>query len=65
MIFGYTPFETASCSYDSVRERVLTAKLEFPKDIKVSENCKDLIRRLLEKNPEKRLGAKFGASEIK
>lgn len=43
----------------------MTAKLEFPKDIKVSENCKDLIRRLLEKNPEKRLGSKFGASEIK
>ena len=37
LVFGFTPFETVTSTYDSVRERVLNGKLAFPDDIKVSE----------------------------
>jgi serum/glucocorticoid-regulated kinase 2 len=37
--------------------------IKIPK--KVTEECKDLIKKLFQKNPEKRLGSKDGAIELK
>jgi len=34
------------------------------KSIKMSEDCKDVITKLLEKDPKKRLGTKYGQSDV-
>ena len=34
------------------------------KSIKMSEDCKDLITKLLDKDPKKRLGTKNGQSDV-
>ena len=39
--------------------------VKFPKRISLSEDAKDVIRKLLEKNPKKRLGSQSGIEEIK
>ena len=39
--------------------------VEFPKNVKISEEGKDFIRKLLHKDPIKRLGAAKGLEEIK
>lgn len=46
-------------------KEILKCRVHFPAEPRVSNDCKDLLRRLLEKNPEKRLGHRFGASEVK
>jgi serine/threonine protein kinase len=44
---------------------VLKKPLAFPDAVSVSPACKDLITKLLNKEPGKRLGSKAGADEIK
>jgi hypothetical protein len=44
---------------------ITNAELRFPKRIQVSENAKDLIKKLLIKQQDKRLGANKGFEEIK
>jgi len=47
-----------------MHEDILNAKLKIPKG--ASSKCKDLLKKLLEKNPYKRLGCgKNGVAEIK
>ena len=36
------------------------SETKFPNSIKISENAKDIIQKLLHKDPSKRLGAKGG-----
>ena len=61
MLVGIPPF------YDNDRnilfKNIGSKKLDLPKYI--SLEAKDLIVKLLEKNPEKRLGTHGGADEIK
>ena len=44
-------------------ERIQSAKLSFPEYL--SEEVKDLLKSLLDRDPKKRLGARLGADEVK
>lgn len=63
MLFGKTPFRGRN------RQRtftnVLMKELTFSDAVPVSEEAKAVIRGLLERDPEKRLGGKRGAAEIR
>ena len=63
MLCGIPPFycENAERMYDLITN----AELRFPKRIQVSDNAKDLIKKLLIKNQDKRLGVNKGFEEIK
>nr|AHZ63911.1 phototropin [Cosmocladium constrictum]AML78492.1 putative LOV domain-containing protein [Cosmocladium sp. BC-2016] len=63
MLFGKTPFRGRN------RQRtftnVLMKELAFPDAVPVSAEAKAVLRALLERDPEKRLGGKKGAAEIR
>ena len=63
MLYGKSPFymENINKMYDLIK----TSPVKFPKKINLSEEAKDIIQKLLEKNPKKRLGSKGGIEEIK
>ena len=44
---------------------IQNSAVKFPKRINLSDDAKDIIQKLLEKNPKKRLGAQKGIEEIK
>ena len=46
-------------------EMIQNSAVKFPKRITLSNEAKDIIQKLLEKNPKKRLGAQKGLEEIK
>lgn len=60
LLTGYPPFYTNN--REELFERIKFGALSFPKNI--TENCKNLLEGLFQKNSEKRLGTK-GAHEIK
>lgn len=56
MLFGKTPFDAKS--YDDLKEKVRTQSgknLNFPKDIPVSPECRDLLINLLQYNANQRI----------
>ncbi|KAJ0792062.1 putative protein kinase AGC-RSK-2 family [Helianthus annuus] len=63
MFYGYTPFR------GKTRQRtfanILQKDLKFPNSIAVSLSAKQLIYRLLHRDPKDRLGSREGASEVK
>ncbi|KAI7747517.1 hypothetical protein M8C21_016719, partial [Ambrosia artemisiifolia] len=63
MFYGYTPFR------GKTRQRtfanILHKDLKFPNSIAVSLSGKQLIYRLLNRDPKNRLGSREGASEVK
>ena len=63
MLCGLPPFyvENLEKMYDMIKN----SAVKFPRRINLSEDAKDVIRKLLEKNPKKRLGAQSGIEEIK
>lgn len=62
MLFGQPPFY--SDDSNKMHEDILYSKLKIPAG--VSSKCKDLLKRLLDKNPSKRIGSgKKGVEEIK
>ena len=63
MLCGIPPFycENTERMYDLITN----AELRFPKRIQLSENAKDLIKKLLIKKQDKRLGVNKGFEEIK
>ncbi|SCU92586.1 LAME_0F00606g1_1 [Lachancea meyersii CBS 8951] len=63
MLFGFTPFKGDNTN--KTFSNVLKNDVVFPNNNEVSRSCKDLIRKLLLKNESKRLGSRFGASDIK
>ena len=63
LVYGFTPFRGAH--REQTFDNVLHKELIFPLEPPVSPQCQDLIRRLLVRDPSKRLGAKTGAEEIK
>ncbi|KAI1697177.1 protein kinase domain-containing protein [Ditylenchus destructor] len=68
MVAGQDPFEGIS-SFDKVLEKTLNvkkklAKFGFPKHVKISDECKAVITRLMEPDPSKRVGTNGGADEI-
>ena len=62
MLFGEPPFYNDDST--KMHDDIINAKLKIPDGI--SKNCKDLLKKLLEKNPKKRFGwGKKGSDEIK
>ncbi|CAN6333935.1 unnamed protein product [Urochloa humidicola] len=63
LLYGKTPFRGPG--NDETLANVVSQNLRFPDNPAVSSNAKDLIRGLLVKEPENRLGSLRGAAEIK
>ncbi|KAI5666618.1 hypothetical protein M9H77_16471 [Catharanthus roseus] len=63
LLYGKTPFK-GTVNEDTL-SNVASECLKFPENPIVSSNARDLIRRLLQKEPENRLGSEKGAAEIK
>jgi len=61
MLVGLPPFYSRDCN--EMYDRILHDKLRFPPH--VSENARSLISELLIRDPEKRIGSKEDAKEIK
>ncbi|KAF8528903.1 Pkinase-domain-containing protein [Hysterangium stoloniferum] len=63
MIFATTPFKGAT--RNDTFANVMKIHVSFPESPRVSQACKEIITRLLEKNERRRLGSGTGASEVK
>uniref|UniRef100_A0A1D1XVN6 Protein kinase G11A n=1 Tax=Anthurium amnicola TaxID=1678845 RepID=A0A1D1XVN6_9ARAE len=63
LLFGRTPFK--GLGNEETLTNAVTQSLQFPDTPTVSFQAKDLIRGLLVKEPENRLGSLRGAAEIK
>ncbi len=63
LCYGCTPF--AASNRNTCFKKIIEEELSFPDCPKVSDHCKDLMTRLLAKDPAKRLGNAYGAAEIK
>ncbi|KAI9073564.1 hypothetical protein K1719_044468 [Acacia pycnantha] len=63
MMYGYTPFRGKT--RQKTFANILHKDLKFPKSKPVSLLAKQLIHRLLHRDPKKRLGSLEGTSEIK
>lgn len=63
ILTGGPPFH--SVHLDVLYRKICKAPLKFPSHPPLSPEAKDLICRLLDRNPETRLGAKHDAQEIK
>lgn len=61
MLTGLPPFYTNNKS--EMTKRILDAELTFPSH--VNSEAVSLMKALLERNPQKRLGCKAGVEEIK
>ena len=63
MLFGAPPFYLKDV--DKMYELIKTTQPKFPRQYPVSKDAKDIISKLLEKDPKKRLGYNKGLEEIK
>jgi len=63
MLCGIPPFY--SDNTEKMYDLITHAELKFPKKIPVSENAKDLLRKLLVKKQNNRLGSQKGFDEIR
>ncbi|OBZ89339.1 Serine/threonine-protein kinase nrc-2 [Choanephora cucurbitarum] len=71
MMCGYTPFKGPT--RDDTFDLILNNPVEFPdyanspygRGLSMSSDCKSFIKKLLNKNENKRLGSHAGASEVK
>lgn len=62
MMVGFLPFRDKQMI--NMYKKILRQPVEFPESLQISEEAKDLIRKLLVKNPKQRLGAVGGGDEI-
>lgn len=63
MLTGTTPFKGSYT--DETFSNIVHEQLRWPDDINVSTDCKNLVKKLLRREADKRLGAENGASDIK
>ena len=63
LLFGIPPFYNEDDN--EIKELILKSELKFPKVSNVSKSAKELIKKLLNKNPESRLGYSKGFDDIK
>ena len=63
MLCGLPPFYMENL--DKMYDMIQNSQVKFPKRINLSDSAKDIIQKLLEKNPKKRLGYHKGIEEIK
>eukprot|EP01087_Luapelamoeba_hula_P018337 TRINITY_DN5898_c0_g1_i1.p1 TRINITY_DN5898_c0_g1~~TRINITY_DN5898_c0_g1_i1.p1 ORF type:complete len:556 (+),score=139.28 TRINITY_DN5898_c0_g1_i1:114-1781(+) len=64
MLYGNTPFRGRTRD-DTFNHILNSTNPKFPDDPPTSKDVRALIRRLLDKDPRKRLGAEHGAADIK
>ncbi len=62
MLFGIPPF--CSKNVQSMYKKIIWDSVQFPIDVAVSPEAKDLIQKLMIKNPATRLGANNDSLEI-
>ena len=63
MLFGMTPFK--GNDINETFSNILKKNISFPNNNSPSRVCKDLIKKLLTKEENKRLGSKKGAADLK
>lgn len=63
LLYGKTPFKGQDD--EDTFTKIVSKRLKFPETPTVGSNARDLIRCLLQKQPQKRLGFEKGAVEIK
>ncbi|CAN8074728.1 unnamed protein product [Agarophyton chilense] len=63
MLTGTTPFKGSYT--DETFKNIVNENVKFPDDITISNDCKQLVKKLLRRDADKRLGAQEGATEIK
>ncbi|KAA8496839.1 Serine/threonine-protein kinase nrc-2 [Porphyridium purpureum] len=63
MMTGSTPFKGRSSN--QTLKNITGTDIHWPSDVRASNHVKDLVRKLLQRDPERRLGRREGASEIK
>ncbi|KAL7147140.1 hypothetical protein ABFS83_06G088100 [Erythranthe nasuta] len=63
LLYGTTPFRGAE--HEFTLANIVARGVEFPKEPAVSAGAKDLMSRLLNKEPTKRMGSTMGAAAIK
>ncbi|KAL3620642.1 Phototropin-1 [Castilleja foliolosa] len=63
MIYGYTPFRGKT--RQKTFANVLHKDLKFPRNKEISLQAKQLMYRLLHRDPKNRLGSREGANEVK
>jgi serine/threonine protein kinase len=52
MLFGHLPFW--GDTEDEFIEKIINAPLKFPPNVAITAECKDLLKGMLQKDPEKR-----------
>lgn len=63
MVFGVTPFRASR--REQTFHNIINQPLEFPSSPVTSSELKDLLRKLLQRDPSQRLGTRGGAEEVK
>ncbi|KAJ3090282.1 serine/threonine protein kinase, AGC [Quaeritorhiza haematococci] len=63
MLYGTTPFKGPN--RNSTFSNILHNDVQFPEHIEVSSNGKNIMRKLLIKDEDRRLGSRAGASDVK
>nr|AML78907.1 putative LOV domain-containing protein [Pulsatilla vulgaris] len=63
MLYGYTPFRGKT--RQKTFANILHKDIKFPSSVPVSLHTKQLIYRLLHRDPKNRLGSREGANEVK
>ncbi|MED6160931.1 Phototropin-1 [Stylosanthes scabra] len=63
MLYGYTPFRGKN--RQKTFTNILNKDLNFPTNKQVSVHAKQLMHKLLQKDPKSRMGSQGGANEIK
>ena len=62
MVIGDVPF--ASQNTHKLQQSIMNSPVKWPKSVEVSDDFKELVEKLLTKNPNDRIGASDGADEI-
>lgn len=62
MLTGTTPFKGTYT--DETFKKIVNENVKWPDDINISNDCKQLVKKLLRRDATKRLGSQQGATEI-
>lgn len=65
MVVGCPPFYCYNSAQNQTKARIVYGEVEFPDEIQLTDSIKDLIKQLLVKDPNQRLGHLAGVKEIK
>lgn len=63
MLTGTTPFKAEKP--EKTFSNIVSHNVKFPEDVELSADCKTIVKKLLRREADRRLGSEQGASEIK